>query len=205
MMQFTLQPEPSQWDARCRKRGRKWLSDHPDYDRPNDYWTEFENDLCNAFRQMCGYCVMVVMKADMDHFLPVAHLKKEGKDELAYEWSNFRYGEGVLNQRKSDHLVLDPFEVKDDWFEINLPSLQLLLTDKVPKSKRRIAKFTLEKLGLQHDEVVIRYRQKWFDMYRQRRLDLNGLYEVAPLIARAVEAAAQKGNDWRHPLPATGQ
>lgn len=205
MMRFKCQPEPSRWDARCRKRGLKWLSEHPGYDRPNDYWTEFENDLCLAFRQMCAYCVMVVMKADMDHFVPVAHLKKKGKHELAYEWSNFRYVEGVLNQRKCDHLILDPFEVKDDWFEIILPSLQLLLTDKVPKSKRRKAEITVEKLGLQNDEVIIRYRQIWFEMYRHRRLDLNGLRDVAPLIARAVEAAAQKGKDWRYAPPATGQ
>lgn len=205
MKRFELQPEPTKWDARCRKRGRKWLREHPGYDRPIDYWTKFENDLRQAFQQLCAYCVMFVMKADMDHFVPVAHFKKKGKDELAYEWSNFRYVEGVLNQRKSDHLILDPFEVKDDWFEIILPSLQLLLTDKVPKSKRRKAEFTLKKLGLQDDEVVIRYRQKWFEMYCQRKLDLNGLRDVAPLIARAVEVAAQKEKDWRIPLPATGQ
>lgn len=201
MMRFAPQPEPAQWDERCRQRGRIWLNEHPGYDRPNDYWTEFEPDLCKAFRQMCAYCVMVVMKADMDHFVPVAHLKRQGKDELAYEWGNFRYGAGVLNQRKCDHLILDPFQVQDDWFEIILPSLQLLLTDKVPKSRRRKAEFTLEKLGLQDGEVVIRYRQKWFEMYRQRRLDLNGLREVAPLIARAVEQDAQRGKDWRQSTP----
>jgi hypothetical protein len=197
MMRFKRQPEPANWEDRCRKRGQKWLSEHPDYDRPQDYWTEFENDLCEAFRQMCAYCVMVVMKADMDHFVPVAHLKEKGKDELAYEWSNFRYVEGVLNQRKSDHLLLDPFEVKDDWFELILPSLQLQLTDQVPKSKRRKAEFTMKRLGLQNDEVVIRYRQKWFEMYRHRRLDLNGLRDVAPLIARAVEQDLEVGKDWR--------
>jgi hypothetical protein len=205
MMRFVPQPEPAQWNARCRQRGRTWLNKHPGYDRPYDYWTKFESDLCQAFRQMCAYCVMVVMKADMDHFVPVAHLKRKGKDEFAYEWRNFRYGEGVLNQRKSDRLILDPFEVQDDWFEIILPSLQLLLTDKVPKSRRGKAEFTLEKLGLQDGEVVIRYRQKWFEMYRQRKLDLNGLREVAPLIARAVEQDAQKGKDWRQSTPPVGQ
>jgi len=45
MMRFTPQKEPDDWDERCRKRGRKWLKQHPDYDRPNDYWTEFEPDL----------------------------------------------------------------------------------------------------------------------------------------------------------------
>jgi hypothetical protein len=197
MMRFKPYPEPANWNDRCRKRGRKWLKENPGYDRPKDYWTEFEGELRLAFQGMCAYCVMVVMKADMDHFIPVAQLKKIRKDKLAYEWNNFRYGEGVLNQRKSDHLILDPFEVKDDWFKIILPSMQLLLTDQVPKTKRTRAEFTLEKLGLQNDEVVIRYRQRWFEMYRKRRLDLNGLREVAPLIARAVEQDARAGKEWR--------
>ncbi len=155
MMRFKLQPEPAGWDVRCRQRGRKWLRKHPGYDRPYDYWSEFEPELCSAFRHMCAYCVMVVMKANMDHFVPVAHLKETRTDELAYEWSNFRYGEGVLNQRKSGHVVLDPFKVNDDWFE----------------------------------------------MYRQRKLSLDGLCEVAPLIARAVERDARAGKEWRQLLP----
>jgi hypothetical protein len=197
MMRFTLQAEPAGWDLRCRKRGRRWLKEHPNYDRPYGYWTEFEPDLRKAFRQMCAYCVMTVMKADMDHSLPVAHLKKKGWDELAYEWSNFRYGEGVLNQRKQDHLILDPFEVRDDWFEIILPSLQLVLTDKVPKRKRKKAEFTLDRLGLRHDEVVIRFRQKWFEMYCRQMLNLEGLREVVPQIARAVGRDLGQGKDWR--------
>jgi len=196
-MRFTLQPEPAGWDVRCRKRGRKWIKEHPDYDRPNDYWTEFEPDLRKAFRQMCAYCVMVVMKADMDHFIPVAQLKKKGKHELAYERSNFRYGEGVINQRKHDHVILDPFEVRDDWFKIILPSLQLVLTDRVPKGKRKKAEFTLERLGLQDDEVVIRYRQMWFELYCKQKLDLEGLRDVAPQIAQAVERDLGLGIDWR--------
>ena len=197
MMRFTLQPEPAGWDVRCRRRGRKWLKEHLDYDRPYNYWTEFEPDLRKAFRQMCAYCVMFVMKADMDHFIPVAHLKKKGKHELAYEWSNFRYVEGVINQRKQDHLILDPFEVKDDWFKIILPSLQLVLTDRVPKGKRKKAEFTLEQLGLRDDEVVIRYRRRWFELYCQQKLDLDGLREVAPQIAQAVERDLGQGKDWR--------
>jgi hypothetical protein len=140
---------------------------------------------------------MVVMRGHMDHFIPVAQLKKKHKHELAYEWSNFRYGEGALNQRKHDHLILDPFEVRDEWFEIILPSLQLVLTDQVPKGKRKKAEFTLELLGLRDSEVVIRYRQVWFDHYRQRKLNLDGLRDVAPQIAKAVERDRGQGIDWR--------
>jgi hypothetical protein len=133
MMRLDPAPEPPTFDTRCRKRGRTWLAKHPSYDRPYDYWSEFESELRDAFKGLCAYCVMMVMKGQVDHFVPVALLKKRKKDRPAYEWSNFRYGEGVLNQRKQDHLILDPFKVQDHWFELILPSLQLVLTDTVPK------------------------------------------------------------------------
>jgi hypothetical protein len=143
---------------------------------------------------------MRVMKGNMDHMIPVAVLKKKKKDRLAYEWNNFRYVEGVLNQRKHDHLVLDPFEVRDHWFQVLLPSLQLVLTDKVPKRFRSKVEFTLCLLRLRDDEVVVRYRREWFGMYQSRQLNLDGLKQVAPLIAHAVEEDLKKGKDWRRPL-----
>jgi hypothetical protein len=139
------------------------------------------------------------MKGEVDHFVPVSVLKAQGKLHLAYEWSNFRYGEGTLNQRKAVSRVLDPFVVEDDWFRILLPSLQLVLTDKVPDDIRALAEFTLEKLGLRDHEVVVRYRREWFRMYQEGRLNLDGLREVAPLVAQAVERDLEDGKDWRRP------
>ena len=94
---------------------------------------------------------------------------------------------------------LTHFRYTIEWFEMKLPSLQLVLTDKVPKAKKKIADLTMEKLGLQDDEVVIRYRRKWFEQYQDRNLKLEGLKDFAPLIARAVEADLEKGIDWRKP------
>jgi hypothetical protein len=189
--------EPDTFDERCRQRGRRWLKAHPGYARPRDYWSEFEPDLRAAFCGLCGYCAMKVMKAQVDHFISVDVLKVTGEDELAYEWSNFRYGEAVLNQRKSNHRVLDPYTVRNDWFMILLPSLQLVLTSQVPKNKRGLADFTLVQLGLRDSEVVVRYREMWFRYYRERKLTLAGLKEIAPLIATAVETDLAAGKDWR--------
>lgn len=197
MIRVPKPKEPDDFDDRCRTRGRRWLKEHPGYERPRDYWSEFEPDLRKAFSGLCGYCAMKVMKAQTDHFIPVDVLKLTGEDELAYEWSNFRYGEGVVNQRKSNHKVLDPFEVKNEWFKILLPSLQLVLTPQVPKSRRKLAEFTLIQLGLRDGEVVVRYRAEWFRLYRERKLTLDGLREIAPLIATAVEQDFAIGKDWR--------
>jgi hypothetical protein len=197
MIRVKRHPEPPTFNAKCRKRGRAWLAANSVYERPKDFWSQFEPELRTAFDDMCGYCAMVVMKAQVDHFIPVAELKRRGQDQQAYEWNNFRYGEGILNQRKSAHLVLDPFKVKDDWFDLLLPSLQLVLTSKVPNAKRKLAEFTLDRLGLKNSEVVVRYRELWFRMYRQRKLTINGLVKVAPVIARAVARDLKLGIDWR--------
>jgi hypothetical protein len=190
--------EPTEFDKRCRKRGRKWLEEHPEYEgRPPDYWSRFEPELRKVFSGLCGYCAMMSMKGQIDHFIPVAILKKRRQDTLAYEWSNYRYAEAVLNQRKRHHVILDPFNVGDGWFEVLLPSLQLVLTPKVPKKKRNLAEFTLETLGLRDSEVVIRYRREWFRLYQERKLALEGLVELAPLIATAVQRDLDRGKDWR--------
>ena len=76
----------------------------------------------------------------------------------AYEWSNLRFASAWINSTKGtlDDQVLDPFDLGEDWFEILLPSLQLVLTDKVPPQQRQKAQFTLERLRLQDDERVLR-------------------------------------------------
>jgi hypothetical protein len=60
-------------------------------------------------------------------------LSKHNYPELAYEWSNYRHAIGRVNGCKGnlDDLVLDPFEVEDDWFAIQIPDLQLVLTDRI--------------------------------------------------------------------------
>jgi hypothetical protein len=173
------------------------LSANPTYRRPKDYWSEFEPELHDAFKGLCGYCAMATYKCQVDHFIPIAILKVQKKDNLAYEWRNFRYAEGDFNQRKSAHIILDPFKVKDEWFEILLPSLQLRLTAAVPQKQRKLAEFTIKRLGLRDGEAVIRYRKKWFDAYRDRKLTIEGLRDFAPLIALAVERDLANHVDWR--------
>lgn len=82
--------------------------------------------------------------------------------------------------------LLDPFEVQEGWFEISLPSLQLVLTDAVPPEFRERAQNTLKKLPIRDDERIIRPRRKWLSLY-EKSVDIDMLREMAPLIAAAVE------------------
>ncbi len=198
MIPFRLADEPPAFDEKCRQPGMKWLEEHPGYDRPKDLWSDFEGDLNRAFNSMCGWTAVTIGKGQVDHFIPVATLKRTGQDKLAYEWKNFRYIDGWINQKKLAAHVLDPFDVQVGWFRILLPSMQLVATESIPAHFKDLAEFTLERLGLRDHEVIVRYRKMWFDMYRNEGLPLDSLRSRAPLIADAVERDLNAGIDWRN-------
>ena len=114
----------------------------------------------------------------------------------AYEWANYRFASAWINssKRTADDAVLDPFQVEDGWFEILLPSLQLVLTDAVPQGIKKIAEHTLTRLHLRDDERVIRQRREWYRMYQDGELNLEGLEKKAPLIARAIRKQQAAGD-----------
>lgn len=132
----------------------------------------------------CAYSAMYEPVGTVDHYLSI----EGGYRHLAYTWSNYRYAAGWVNSSKGtlDDQVLDPFQVSAGWFELKLPSLQLVMTAKVPQALRAKAQFTLDRLHLGHGEQVIRQRRAWYEMYRAGKLPLEGLDVVAPLLADAI-------------------
>lgn len=185
----SLMAEPGAFDAQCRKRGAQWLVDHPKASRrpgqrPRDFWSPFKPALADAFHGLCAYSAMYEPVGTVDHFLPV-----DADETLAYEWGNYRFASGWINSSKNKAIaILDPLAVGDGWFEVLLPSLQLVVVpERIPEPWRELALNTLERLHLQDDERVLRQRRSWYRMYQQGKLTLEGLREVAPLIARAVE------------------
>lgn len=186
--------EPAEFDSRCRKKGKQWLKDHPKASRkpkqrPKDYWSQFRPDLADAFRDLCAYSAMYEPVGTVDHFLPV-----DADETLSYEWSNYRYASAWINSSKNKAVsILDPLDVRSGWFEVLLPSLQLVLVpERVPASARALAEQTIERLHLCDDERVLRQRRSWYRMYQEGKLPLDGLRERAPLIAAAVEKQIAK-------------
>jgi hypothetical protein len=175
-------PEPDGFDAECRVPGNAWLQVHRS-GRPSDKWSPFRLELAAGFGDRCGYGAMWISSGTVDH-----HVSCDEDPSKAYEWSNYRYIEGWLNSSKSKHpssKLLDPFEVQLGWFEVDLPSLQLRLTDAVPLSARERAEYTLTRLPLRDDERVIRQRRAWLEMYEEGT-PLAVIWRRAPLIAQAI-------------------
>lgn len=195
--------EPPAFDAECRQKGRAWLAGRVEMPkRPPDYWSPFREELREGFARRCGYLAMFMPDGTVDHFISWKNCTATNPG-LAYEWSNFRFIVPTLNSRKGtlDDKVLDPFEVEDDWFEVDIPSLVLRMTDAIPPALRDKARFTLDREGLdlQQGRAFIRLRREWYELHRTGELTLLGLQRCAPLVARAVEKWTQAG---KGPLPA---
>ena len=128
----------------------------------------------------------------VDHFVSCDEDRSK-----AYCWANYRFASGWINSSKQNlrsEQVVDPFDVHDDWFELLLPSLQLVATDQVPAEWKERVTTMLIRLHLRDDERVIRQRQAWYRLYQAGDLTLEGLEKLAPLIAAAVRRrSAQSG------------
>lgn len=192
--------EPAAFDAECRKKGRKWLTGQSVAPaRPKDYWSVFRMDLREGFVRRCGYLAMFMHDGTVDHFVSWDTCKVANPG-LAYEWSNFRFIDPALNSKKRtrDDQVLDPFEVQDDWFEVEIPSFVLRLTGQIPAELRDKAMFTVDHLDLQQGRKAVALRWEWYEQYRSGKLTLAGLHQNAPLVARVVEKWMQGDSG---PLP----
>lgn len=183
--------KPTEFDAKVKTPGNLWLKANPGAKRPKALWEPYTATLSEAYGNRCGYAAMLdPTGGSVDHYLSF-----KNHPALAYEWSNYRFASNTLNssKRNADASVLDPQEVQPGWFKILLPSLQMVATDAVPKSHKAKAEFTLKRLKLRDGERIIRWRRSWYQMYLDEKLNLDGLRDVAPLIAEAVEAQGQLG------------
>lgn len=184
MIQFELRPKPADFKERVEDRGSAWLAANPT-GRPPAHWLEFRSKLSDAFGSLCAYGAMFEPVGTVDHFVSVDEDRSK-----SYDWTNYRFAAGWINSSKQalkSTQIIDPFVVNNEWFEVQLPSMQLVLTGQVPPEERERAQFVLERLHLGHDERVVRQRLEWYRMYQDGELDLVGLTKKAPLIATAIK------------------
>lgn len=192
-------PEPADFDSGCRRPGITWWSSRrlagetPKTSEFPNLWAKYESDLARAFHQRCGWWAMWIAEGEVDHFL-----SKKNRPELAYEWTNYRYIAGSVNGSKGnlDDKVLDPFDVQDGWFEVIVPSMQLIGTDQLPAALKDKASFTLEKLRLREGTKVVRCRRRWYESFKNGT-PISELEKFAPLVAKAVKKLKASGA----PLP----
>lgn len=208
MIPVELADEPESFDGHVRKRGAvaiqrllgkkvKAAGRKPKgtYARPEDipadkfpvYWTEVRkrdgqsvlDDMMDAYGQFCAYLALRIERATgsptVDHYVP-----KERDWRLVYEWSNYRLSAGCVNGAKGTRNVVDPFQVKPGWFELDLDTFLVRRGDAAPVAEHARIDETLTILNLRQ---CVRQRGDFITRYRARQIDLAHVEGYAPFIA----------------------
>jgi hypothetical protein len=104
--------------------------------------------------------------------------------DRVYEWSNYRLACALMNSRKNDaQTVLDPFEVENDWFGLELVAYQVVAREGLaPETEGRI-EATIQRMGL-NDEECRKAREEYAEAYLSGTIRLEYLERRAPFVAR---------------------
>lgn len=174
MIPVTPQPEPSTFDAKVRKPGLDWLNqqgiplDQPPADPAAlpTYWRRTQKELWRAYRGVCAFlCIYFewpLGAQSTDHFIP-----KSSNAGSAYEWANYRLSCLGMNRIKNKFDdVMDPFEIKQDTFVLNLASGEIKPGDAQPDDIKAKATETIRRLKLDDPETNRMRAERYGDYCR---------------------------------------
>ncbi len=181
MIHVEPQPEPSDFDARVRQPGRADLVSSDGELRP--LWRSCATQLWEAYKGVCAYSSLHIPRGtgalSVDHLLP-----KSKRRELAYEWSNYRLACVRMNARKNDlEDVLDPFEVQDGWFALELSTLEVIPGEGLSEPQRDQVQKTIDRLDLNDGEFV-RAREAHYMAWRDGDTKFRHLRRHCPFLAK---------------------
>lgn len=217
MMHVDQQPEPKppgfDFDGRVRQPGRSALAElagieatakrpgpritkrvddirdlEPEILRQYDYWTRAIEALHAAYGGVCSYSCFYV---DLLHLPTVDHFVALTKTQLedAYEWENYRLACSLMNACKRDFPdVLDPFEVQDGWFVLDIDTLEIKPGEGLAPIIDDRVRETIRRLQLNGRDCLLA-RTRYFDLYwnppnPNQPIPLWFLERQAPFLAR---------------------
>jgi hypothetical protein len=181
MIPVQPQPEPPDFDARVRQPGRIDLAHAEGELRP--LWRQCAKQLWKAYSGVCAYSSLYIPGAtgavSVDHMLP-----KSKRRELAYEWTNYRLACSRMNSRKNDlEDVLDPFEVREGWFALDLSTLQVIPGAGLSEDVCQRVLETIHRLDLNSSEFV-EQRGEYYAGFLDEDLSFRQLQKYCPFLAR---------------------
>ncbi|MFP2906669.1 hypothetical protein ACLESD_16730 [Pyxidicoccus sp. 3LFB2] len=181
MIPVQPQPEPPDFDARVRQPGTKDLASPEGELRP--HWRHCATQLWVAYRGVCAYSCLHIPRGtggiSVDHMLP-----KSKRRELTYEWANYRLACTRMNARKNDlEDVLDPFEVREGWFALDLSTLQVIPGTGIPDAVLQRVQETINRLDLNSDEFL-QQRSEYYDLFLAEEVKFSFIQKHCPFLAR---------------------
>ena len=145
------------------------------------YWTAAISWLMDAYHRVCAFCCFRIHASgspSADHMVP----KSKAWDRV-YEWSNYRLATLRMNSLKQHHSdVIDPFEVQDGWFALELIFGQIIpgpVAANDPVLAQRVHE-TIDRLRL-NDLALERLRD--IEAYQDGDVSFSRLREESPFVA----------------------
>jgi hypothetical protein len=147
------------------------------------YWTNSIDDLMDAYHEVCAYSCFRIHRVtgtpSVDHMAP-----KSGAWNRVYGWENYRLAALLLNARKKDFSdVLDPFEIQDDWFELDLVGFQVRARHGLKDPVRTQVEGTIKRLGLNKKVFRDKREENALD-YLEGDVSLGILERESPFVAK---------------------
>lgn len=199
MIHVAPQPEPADFDAKVRRPGLSYLAScngsKIEWKNPKaQLWRRCAKELYDAYQGICCYTAMRIMpssaagsdrSSSVEHFVP-----KSESPELAYEWSNYRLASRKANADRGTQKVLDPFEVEDGWFALDLFTGELAPGEGLNDAVQKAVESTIGAVRL-NDPEWTRLRHIYYARFLQQgAVDPQGamedLKENAPIVWTAV-------------------
>lgn len=198
--------EPAQFDERVRQPGLASIAElaaeagsvdsiSPDQFKP--YWRRVLDDLLASYNRTCSYLSLYIPSAvgtpSVDHMVA----KSTAWDQV-YEWSNYRLACLLMNARKGVADVLDPFEIDDGWFALELVEFQVVPGRDLPANVYIRVAETIDTLRLS-DSTCCEARAEYAQAYWDGEISLSHLRQRAPFVARELERQGRLGVErFRH-------
>lgn len=188
MLPVTPKNEPSNFDAKVRKPGTRFLATKAGTKatqkewKSHNYWVRSLRDLYTLYGGLCSYTCqwipLITGSNSVEHFIP-----KEITPGLAYEWSNYRLVCGTMNGRKQENSdVLDPFSVVQGMFTMEFPSLLIKPGLNLSQGQRDLVESTIARLKL-NGEDTIESRKQWLSPYVEGTVTFDYLESKAPFLS----------------------
>ena len=189
MIHVDAKPEPASFEANVRKKGLAYLKKKGiELDKPlpaktvlEPYWQSCLYDLHQSYYGTCAYlCIFIeriIGGVSVDHYIA-----KSNRAGLAYEWSNYRLACATMNIRKRVYEdVLDPFDVKDGWFYLELVCGRIYPNPNLEDKMKNRVVATIERLGLD-DAGVREMRARHYQEYCEKHYSAEFLKKRSPFV-----------------------
>lgn len=187
---ITVRPaeEPPAFDTEVRQPGRRAVAELVERfggEIPADafppYWRRILPELLDGYNRICFYLCLRISggtgAATVDHMVA-----KSVSRDLVCEWHNYRLACLLMNTRKgTDSDVLDPFEVENGWFVLELVEFQVGPGDGLTVDTKRAVEGTIERLRL-NDPICCYARAEYAHYYWDRQIKFDYLMRCAPFV-----------------------